>query len=92
MKLVTKLFAFAGLVAAVILGDRRSQRRAKQLGKAPSSRAGIEDAELISGLSDVDPQPLTTFGEAVDPDATSEAHVEPASHRDRLPVRGKNIP
>ena len=51
----------------------------------------IVEAEII-GLADVDPQALTQMGEAIDPEMTKAAHEEIPEQRDRLPVRGKNVP
>jgi hypothetical protein len=45
---------------------------------------GLQPAEA-SGISDVDPEPLMDMGEAVDPDAVTDAHDSVRAQRDRLP-------
>lgn len=47
-------------------------------------RVTVVTAEPM-GLSDVDPEPLTQFGEAIDPEATERAHEEIPAQRERLP-------
>lgn len=37
------------------------------------------------GIADVDPQPLTTFGEGVDPEALERAHTSVRDQRAKLP-------
>ena len=49
------------------------------------------DAPGFTGISDVDPEPLTQFGEAVDPDLIRDAHAEPVLPG-QLPHPGKNLP
>ena len=52
----------------------------------------VGDVAVSSGLSEVDPEGITQFGEAVDPLATEAAHAEVADLRARLPRPGKNLP
>lgn len=104
MKIMTKLLALAGLVWTAILIDRRRQRR---LGGRPGDAWGsdakdrfgvpldavVVEAELVTGIADVDPEPLTQVaGEGIDPSATRTAHRAVTEQRGRMPVRGKNIP
>jgi hypothetical protein len=54
---------------------------------------GSADVPPLQGIADVDPQPLTQVSaEAIDPDATRAAHEVIIEQRERLPMRGKNIP
>ncbi len=96
MKLSTKLFGLVGIVTTAILVDRRIRRRdlaaATPVGTPARADAGIEDAEILAGAPAVDPVKLAGFGEAVDEDAVAAAHEEPLEQRERMPVRGKNIP
>ena len=91
MKLSTKLFVMAGLVASGMLVERRRQRRARELEGGIGARTGtlgspVQDAELVtSGIASVDPEPLSTMGEAIDPDAVESAHQ-------RAPTLPKNVP
>jgi hypothetical protein len=50
------------------------------------------DVAIAQGISQVDPEPLTQMGEAVDPDAIRAAHREIPEQRERLPIPGKNVP
>jgi hypothetical protein len=43
------------------------------------------------GIADVDPEPLLSVLEAVDPDATEAAHRDVIDQREKLAVPGKNI-
>lgn len=64
---------------------------AARLLRRTSAPTHSEPPELW-GMADVDPEPLTQFGEAVDPEAIRDAHARPALLHDRLPRRGKNLP
>jgi hypothetical protein len=90
---------------AIVLGARRraraSQRRGAETRGVPSpgspedfglaSERGV--APELTGISDVDPVPLTQLSaEAIDRDATEEAHQQILRQRERLPVPGKNLP
>jgi hypothetical protein len=83
--------------------DRASQNRDADAGDVPSAGSpdviGLDDdrgagsAPEIAGISDVDPGPLTQVSaEAIDPEATEEAHEQPRRQRERLPMPGKNLP
>jgi hypothetical protein len=92
MNRIFKLFAFGSLVAFVAARLRR-RTGASAHTAAPELQGRVDaEAPAFRGISDVDPQPLTQFGEAVDPDALQAAHAEPALLRGQLPVHGKNIP
>lgn len=95
MNRIFKLFVLGSLIAYV--GARLRRRTgasphteaAADFGVSPSSGA---DAPGFGGLSDVDPEPLTQFGEAIDPEAVRNAHAEPALLREQLAQPGKNLP
>ncbi|MBA3456888.1 MAG: hypothetical protein H0T42_27610 [Deltaproteobacteria bacterium] len=95
MNRIFKLFVLGTVLAYV--GARLRRRTAAgahteatpPIGVSPSSGA---DLPAFSGISDVDPEPLTQFGEAIDPDAIRDAHAEPALLREQLPQPGKNLP
>jgi len=94
------------IVAAGIYYDRRRLRLAGRLDAAsfgdldmassgargPARKAEVVTDAAIVGISDVDPEPLTTMGEGIDPDAVDEAHRSVKEQRERLPVSGKNVP
>ncbi|MDQ3369143.1 MAG: hypothetical protein M3680_27270 [Myxococcota bacterium] len=100
MNRITILLLLGGLIAYV--GARR-RRRNDALAHTTGGRvgAGVEAAQATMGtmppaplavgvgLSAVDPEPLTQFGEAVDPEAVAAAHDDPAEQRARLP--GKHL-
>ena len=92
---------------AILLGarrrDRASQRRDSDAGDVPPAESpdavaladerGAGSAPAFTGIADVDPGPLTQVSaEAIDPEATEEAHEQPRRQRERLPVPGKNLP
>lgn len=92
---MNRIFKLLGLVALAAYFGARLRRRSSapthtddSFGVSPST----EDAPGFGGLSAVDPEPLTQFGEAVDPEALRAAHAEPALLRGRLPLPGKNLP
>lgn len=59
---------------------------------ALAEERSTEDMTVPPGLSQVDPEPLSQMTEALDPDATRAAHQNIPEQRERLPVRGKNVP
>jgi hypothetical protein len=97
-----------GIAALLDVRRRPRVRRAPRLPDTPTaafpagasprddrtSEAGVSrEAPAFAGIADVDPQPLTQVAaEALDPDATARAHDDIPAQRDRLPVRGKNLP
>lgn len=96
MKLITKLFVVGGVIAGAVWIDR--QRRRLRDASRETDRGLGEDLggldvtpgvtiERVAprGISDVDPEGLTQFGEAVDPEATEAAHTEIPAQRERLP-------
>lgn len=91
MKLSTKLFAIAGVVGTGILWDRARQRRVRELESGLGAHTGalgaqVPDASKIgSGIASVDPEPLSTMGEAIDVDAVEAAH-------NVAPILRKNTP
>jgi len=95
MKLMFKLVALTGIVWAAVLADRKLRPRLRAvandtLGVSPLGE--IFDADLITGIADVDPQPLTQIaGDGIDLDATEAAHHDIPAQRDRLPIAGKTI-
>jgi hypothetical protein len=91
MKTLLKLIGLVGIVATAILVDRR--RRKPLLEPVLRTPHDIVDAEIILGIAEIDPEPLTQVaGEGIDPDATREAHEGPREQRAKMPVRGKNVP
>ena len=103
MKLAIKLLAVAGIVWAAILVDRRLRKTPGATGPgadvepdastARSADTAAIDADIIIGIAEIDPEPLTQVsGEGIDLDATETAHRAPRDQRERMPVRGKNIP
>jgi hypothetical protein len=92
---------------AIVLGARRRVRAsrtrdddAREVASAGSPETigladerGAGSAPAFTGISDVDPGPLTQISaEAIDPDATEEAHEQIRRQRERLPIPGKNLP
>lgn len=59
----------------------------KQRDDKPGIEAAVANPDVVIGLADVDPEPLSTVGEALDPEATKEAHESGQAQRDKLPVR-----
>lgn len=107
MRITTKLLGLAGIIAAAVAIDRKRRLRAGAGVEVPAAAGGeagafatsdvagadavIVEAELV-GISEVDPAGLTQMGEAIDPERTEAAHAEIPEQRERLPVRGKNVP
>lgn len=94
MKLLTRLFLMgaASLGGALVIDALRQKRRPPE--PELDLDLDIEDATIIaeeSGLSDVDPQPLThTAGEGIVPGEDEEARENVQGVRDRLPTsRGR---
>jgi hypothetical protein len=92
MKLLTRLLLWGSASAggALLIDALRQKRRPAEL----DLDLDIEDATIIaeeSGLSDVDPQPLThVAGEGIVPGEDEEARENVQSVRDRLPTsRGR---
>jgi hypothetical protein len=79
----------AGRMGRMGMAPGRNGMASEGTGMAPD--VVIVEAEII-GLADVDPQALTQMGEAIDPELTKAAHEEIPEQRDKLPVRGKNVP
>ncbi|HEY0478417.1 MAG TPA: hypothetical protein VGD37_12920 [Kofleriaceae bacterium] len=87
------------MIGAVMVLDARRRGRARgrsAAGVGVGDRSAGDRAAgattVPRGISDVDPGPLMQMGEAVDPDATRAAHEDVVAQRERLPVRGKNLP
>lgn len=78
MSRIFKLFALVSLGAYIAARLRRRT-------SAPTHT----DAPEVRGIADVDPEALTQFGEAIDPEAIRNAHAEPALLPEQ---RGKNLP
>lgn len=79
MKLITRLFAVAGLVGAGILLERWRRQRLLAHARGDENAAMgalvVVDAEIV-GIAEVDPEPMTQIsGEGIDPDVP----VPPAS-------------
>ena len=91
MKLSTKLWAMVGLIGTGIVVDRARQRRARELENGLGAQEGALGAHVRgpevapSGIASVDPEPLSTMGEAIDPEAVEAAH-------ERAPAPRKNTP
>jgi hypothetical protein len=94
MKRFTKLFALASLLAYVSARRRRAPDAHAHSGigsdrsaVTPTAQPARVEAPIATGvgISAVDPEPLTQFGEAVDPDAVAAAHAGPTEQRERLP-------
>lgn len=105
--MLIKLLGIVMIVAVAINYDRQRLRRAGRLdagGPGTRGAGGQDDDEVeveieivtdavIVGIADVDPEPLASPAvEAIDPDAAGEAHRSVQEQRDRLPIRGKNLP
>jgi hypothetical protein len=92
MNRIFKLFLLGSIV--VFVGARLRRRTGAlahtddSFGVSPSR---VEPPE-VTGISDVDPEGLTQFGEGIDPEAVRNAHAEPALLQDQLPRPGKNLP
>jgi len=84
-KTIYFLLGSAAIGGAVLA--RRARRSAAEL--ADGARRLASDG----GIANVDPGPLTNpAAEGVDPDETERAHREVRDLRERLPIRGENIP
>jgi hypothetical protein len=92
---------------AIVLGNRRRERASPSRdrdardiqpdgsseGVGLADERGAASAPAFTGISDVDPGPLTQVSaEAIDPDASEEAHEQIPRQRERLPMPGKNLP
>jgi len=82
MKSLFKLLAVGGIGYVV----------ARAMRPRPKREEDAMQADSIGGLSEVDPEPISQMVEAMDPEATEDAHREVRDQRERLPVRGRNIP
>jgi len=80
MKKVLLFMLGAAAIAAGVYG-RRARRRLSRHNLTEAARQMATEG----GLAAVDPEPLTTFGEAVDRDAVTEAHRSVRDQRDKLP-------
>jgi hypothetical protein len=78
-----KLLLFALGVALITAGAVRRTVRRRLRGSDLTE--GARRSVLAGGLADVDPQPLTTMGEAVDPDGLRRAHTSVRDQRAKLP-------
>lgn len=93
MKLLTRLFLMGAASAggALLIDALRQRRRPAE--PELDLDLDIEDATLIaedSGLSPVDPQPLTHIaGEGIVPGEDVEARDNVQDVRERLPTRGR---
>lgn len=87
-----KLLALSGIVYAAILVDRRRRQRMGGDSMAMSPDVAVMDADVIIGIAEVDPEPLSQMIEAMDPEATEGAHRDVQEQRGRMPVGGKNVP
>jgi hypothetical protein len=92
MRLMTKLLALSGIIYAAILVDRRRRRGSVNDSIAMAPDVAVMDAEVIIGIAEVDPEPLSQMVEAMDPEATENAHRDVQEQRDRMPTSGKNVP
>lgn len=92
MKLMIKLLALSGIVYAAILVDRKRRRLSGADTMSMSPDVAVMDADVIIGITEVDPEPLSSMLEALDPEATEGAHRDVQDQRDRMPVGGKNVP
>ncbi len=94
MRLLSKLIIAGGLF---YLGARYGRPLLRQL-REKLEGEDFDDDDLVAeevvvvGIAAVDPEPLSTMGEAVDPDAIAAAHQEVPDQLEQLPVRGKNVP
>ena len=93
MKFLFKLAVVTGVAYLTVrlFSPRQASgaSRSKNIGGVANA---VQDADLVMGISDVDPQPLSGMGEAIDPDANAEAHGASKQQRKRMPVSGKNLP
>ena len=65
---------------------KRAPKRPLRRNKPGAVGDAVRDAGLKgSGISPVDPEPLSTMGEAIDPDAVEAAH-------EGAPLPRKNVP
>lgn len=86
MRLISKALALGGLAYAGHRAYRHFSSRSRSGApiEGDTQRDDAQDAELV-GISAVDPEPLTTMGEAVDPDAVTNAHQDLPDQADKLP-------
>jgi hypothetical protein len=92
MNRIFKLFVLGTILAYVGARLRRRTGAHSHTDDAFGVMPERDDAPEIAGLSEVDPEGLTQFGEGIDPEAVRNAHAEPALLRDQLPRPGKNLP
>lgn len=52
----------------------------------------LTEAPEFAGISEVDPEGLSGFGEGIDLEAVRNAHAQPALLREKLARPGKNLP
>lgn len=65
---------------------KKKRQRRPEGAQAGALGEAVRDAGLKgSGISSVDPEPLSTMGEAIDPDAVEAAH-------EGVPAPRKNVP
>lgn len=85
MRFISKALALGGLAYA----GHRAYRHFTSGSRGARSDSEIDDGQIqdaeIVGISSVDPQPLTTMGEAVDPDAVASAHRDVPDQAAKLP-------
>lgn len=86
------LFAIGPVVATAALLIRRARRRQRlvmaQVGVGPNPTP-----RPAPGISDVDPEALANpAAEGIDIEATAHAHRAVRDQRDKLPIRGDNVP
>ena len=95
MKFLFKLAVVSGI--AYLTVRLLESQQASGAGRATSKRSAggfadaAQDADVVMGISDVDPVPLSGMGEAIDPEANADAHNEMKQQRGRMPARGKNM-
>lgn len=92
MRLITKLLVLGSAIAGATY--LRKHRAAGPIGEpqpSPDEELGmIPDADIIEeivivGISEVDPEEMTLFGEGIDLEANQAAHENVRDPRDRLP-------
>lgn len=93
MRLLSKLLVVGGLIyVGTLIARRFTQRADARMDEDDVGFDPVMEEVVIVGIADVDPEPLSTMGEAMDPDAVSAAHQAAPDRLGDLPGRGKNSP
>ena len=92
MNRIFRLFVFGSILVYITARlTRRTGAPAHtddSFGVSPS----MTEPPEFAGISEVDPEGLSGFGEGIDAEAVRDAHAQPALLREKLARPGKNLP